>query len=186
MRKNLATLVAVIAAFSVSGLAVSTTPASASASSGYISGSGDWTDDWGDEGLLSTSSYAHSNVAAMWQAILWADGQSDYFASIDCRFGSKTNAATESWQDFHRLSADGIVGGQTLTTAARYLRGPAPGTSGYLTLTYIGHWLGGSASSDETGRYVTFTRNTSGQWGMYVGSDHHLLSYTSANFNQCA
>jgi len=158
------------------GVAFSAAPASASTSSGYISGSGDWTDDWGDEGPISTSSYSFSNAAAGWQAILWADGYFSSTSQIDCSFGSGTKTATTKWQSDNGLSNDGIVGKNTLSRAESYMSGPADGTTGYLTMTYYGL---------ASGRYVTYTRNTDGQWGMYIGSDHHLLSYTYANFNNC-
>ncbi|MER6084978.1 peptidoglycan-binding domain-containing protein [Streptomyces sp. NPDC001833] len=181
LRMKFVALAATFLAFG--GLAVSTTPASAGTGSGYVSGSGDWSDDWYDEGPISTSSYAHSNAAAMWQAILWADGYLTSTSKIDCVFGSGTRTATVNWQHDYGIGADGIVGSDTLTTAGTHgeLEGPIDST-GYLTMTYYGNKPGSGA----TGRYVTFTRNTDGNWGMYIGSDHHLLSYTYANFTNCA
>jgi putative peptidoglycan binding protein len=156
------------------GVAFSAAPASASTSSGYISGSGPWSDDWGDEGPISTSSYSYSNAAAGWQAILWADGYFSSTSQIDCAFGSGTKTATEDWQRDEGLSADGVAGSHTLAKAETYMS-ESSDSGGYLTIVY--HGVGG--------RYVTYTRNTDGQWGMYIGSDHHLLAYTYADFNNC-
>ncbi|WP_371527675.1 peptidoglycan-binding protein [Streptomyces sp. NBC_01283] len=110
LRKKAATA-AVIAALG-GGIALGTTPASADAGSGYVSGQGSINDDWGDEGLLSTTSHAHSNATALWQAVLWADGNLAY-SGVDCRFGSGTKTATKKWQAARGLNADGIVGKNT-------------------------------------------------------------------------
>lgn len=110
LRRKAAT-VAVIAALG-GGIALGTTPASADAGSGYVSGQGSINDDWGDEGLLSTTSHAHSNATALWQAVLWADGNLAY-SGVDCRFGSGTKTATQKWQAARGLDDDGIVGKNT-------------------------------------------------------------------------
>ncbi|WP_089099051.1 peptidoglycan-binding domain-containing protein [Streptomyces hyaluromycini] len=109
------TVIGAVALVISSGLAVAP-PASASVSQGYIGGTGSLSDDWGDEGLLSTSSHAHSNATALWQAVLWADGAREsngtYFdySDIDCRFGANTKATTKYWQKVHDLPQDGVVG----------------------------------------------------------------------------
>ncbi|MFI1769458.1 peptidoglycan-binding protein [Streptomyces sp. NPDC020800] len=151
------------------GITVSTTPASANTSLGYVSGSGDWTDDWWDEGPISASSYSYSNAAAMWQTILWADGYLSY-SGIDCRFGSGTTSATKSWQSNHGLTADGIVGPNTLKKASTWLY-----QSG---ADYIYQGV--------SGRYITFDRDDySGAWYMYIGSDKKGLFYNTATFSVC-
>jgi Putative peptidoglycan binding domain len=164
-----------VAATFAAGLALSTTPASASTSSGFISGSGDWHDDWNDEGPISASSHSHSDTAAMWQAILWADGYLSY-SGIDCQFGPTTTSATESWQRNHGLSADGVVGANTLTKASTWLSGSA-GSSNHIT--YAG----------TDGRYVTFVRASdswnNGIWYMYIGSDLEALGYNQVSFIRC-
>jgi hypothetical protein len=100
------------------GTALTTTPASASAASGYVSGQGSINDDWGDEGVLSTGSYNHNNAVALWQAVLWADGKLPY-SGIDCRFGTATANATKAWQRAHSGAgtADGKVGHKTFGAA---------------------------------------------------------------------
>ncbi len=156
----------------VGGSALSATPASAATSDGYVSGSGDWSNDWWDEGPISESSHAHSNAAAMWQAILWADGQLTSSSGIDCQFGFNTYYGTRAWQGKFGVPVDGVVGPTTLKKASTAL------TQDFTSqFTYHGY---------AYGRYVTFTRNSDGQWGMYVGNDHHLLSYDYANFDACS
>jgi hypothetical protein len=70
-----------------------------SAGRGYVDGDGGVPlDDWGDEGTIrSNGSYSHSNVAGLWQTILWADGLLSQ-SQIDCQFGPITAAATRTWQ----------------------------------------------------------------------------------------
>jgi peptidoglycan hydrolase-like protein with peptidoglycan-binding domain len=174
LRKCLATATTVLALGA--GMALGTTPASASASGGYISGVGDPMNDWGDEGLVSSSAHSYSNVTAMWQAILWADkaqesnGSVFDFSDIDCRFGPNTTHATRVWQARHGLGADGIVGPNTFGQAQKYLRRDST-----YDFTYVG----------DGGRYVTFWRRWDGDWAMYIGSDLEYLAYNSATFNVC-
>ncbi|MEV3854157.1 hypothetical protein AB0J38_07500 [Streptomyces sp. NPDC050095] len=61
-----------LAVLALGGVAVSATPAEASPSGGIVHGTSDPLDDWFDE-AVSASAYSHSNVAALWQGILWAD-----------------------------------------------------------------------------------------------------------------
>ncbi|WP_328785241.1 peptidoglycan-binding protein [Streptomyces canus] len=112
---------AAIGALAATILAVSTTPASAAASDGYISGAGSIYDDFGDEGALSTTSYSSSSATCFWQNVLYAEGamkNSEYrFAKsdIDGEFGSKTKFATRNLQSRWGLTIDGIVGKGTMT-----------------------------------------------------------------------
>ncbi|MFI6226601.1 peptidoglycan-binding protein [Micromonospora echinospora] len=156
------------------GLGLSAMPAHASASGGVVHGTGDWRDDWSDEGDLSQSAYARSNVAAMWQAILWADGKLTSTADIDCIFGPDTHTATMSWQRAHDLDDDGIVGKNTFGEASWNLSG----TSGSGNqIIYYGSY---------GGRYVTFTRVDNGRWGMYLGNELKTLWYNDATFSACS
>ncbi|WP_234533786.1 peptidoglycan-binding domain-containing protein [Streptomyces shenzhenensis] len=108
----------VLATALAGGVAAATTPASASTSQGYITaGSGAITSDWSDEGNLSTTSHAHSNATALWQAVLYADGYLTA-SGIDCKFGPSTKAATKKFQShFHAGTADGIAGKKTFSNA---------------------------------------------------------------------
>ncbi|MBB1262229.1 peptidoglycan-binding domain-containing protein, partial [Streptomyces alkaliterrae] len=64
-----------------------------------------------------------SDLAAMWQTILWADGYLDRSA-IDCHHAGATLRATRAWQSNNRLPADGIVGPLTFGAAGeRLVRG---------------------------------------------------------------
>jgi hypothetical protein len=94
--------------------------ATADTAAGYIDGQGVVTNDWDDEGILSSSSYAHSNATALWQQVLWADGHPSA-SGVDCRFGPDTTAATKSWQTAHGLTADGKVGHDTFAKADKHL-----------------------------------------------------------------
>jgi hypothetical protein len=89
----------IIAVFSaVIALGLVAQPAFANPSRGYVDGTADQHDDWGDEATLSNGgSYWHSNYAALFQTVLWADG---FLAQgqIDCRFGPQTAAAARAWQ----------------------------------------------------------------------------------------
>ncbi|MFE9648465.1 peptidoglycan-binding protein [Streptomyces sp. NPDC006365] len=74
------------------------------------------TDDWGDEGPLSTTRNSHNSVVGLWQWVLWADGYLPE-SGVDCHFGSQTRAATMKWQDDRGLDDDGIVGPATFGRA---------------------------------------------------------------------
>jgi hypothetical protein len=98
-------------------------PANASVAQGLVAGSGVITDDWGDEGPMSRTRHAYSGATGMWQRVLYADGAIERDGTtfdqndMDCDFGPNTEAATRNWQARHSLSADGIVGPITLSTA---------------------------------------------------------------------
>ncbi|OYP19243.1 hypothetical protein CFC35_36110 [Streptomyces sp. FBKL.4005] len=134
------------------GLALSSTPASASAGQGVIAGVDIPWDDWGDEGPISATDYATSNVTAMWQQILWADGLLSW-SDIDCQFGPTTTAATKNWQTKYQVpgGADGIVGQNTLNRAALHLSGAA-GTNN--RIIYNGRY---------DNRKITMTRQDDGR-----------------------
>ncbi|MCF1598331.1 hypothetical protein [Streptomyces muensis] len=90
-----------IAAVVTGALAAGAAPASANASDGYVSGAYEFQDDFGDEGTLTTSSYAHTNATALWQWVLWAEGaeksNGDPFlrADIDGKVGTETFGAVD-------------------------------------------------------------------------------------------
>lgn len=113
-------------------------PASSIAAQSYIDGSGSKvTDDWGDEGQLSTTSHSHSNATGLWQVILWADGAKESngtkfdYSDIDCKFSPNTKAATKSWQAGEGLTKDGIVGTKTFGRADDYLDNQGNGVVTY-------------------------------------------------------
>ena len=109
-----------VGALTAATLALGASPASASNSYNglaYIYGSGQYYDDWWDEGILSTSTNTASNATCLWQKILWADGFLSSASDIDGVFGSKTYSATRAWQTKRRIGVDGSVGKDTFTTA---------------------------------------------------------------------
>ncbi|MER7173478.1 peptidoglycan-binding domain-containing protein [Streptomyces mesophilus] len=119
--------VAAGAGLALAGLA----PTAAAGSQHVIDGRGNPTNDWGDEGNLSRTSYSHSNATRLWQTILWADG-AKYKGSdgkwrkftkgdIDGHFGPRTKSATKYWQQTEGLHIDGIVGKQTFSLADDFL-----------------------------------------------------------------
>ncbi|MFH8609988.1 peptidoglycan-binding protein [Streptomyces sp. NPDC018029] len=170
-------------------LALSATPASADAAGGVVHGVGTWRDDWSDEGPISANSYAYSNTAAMWQAILWADkslkpnGKPMDLSDIDCRFGEQTTYTTKRWQNRYggNLEVDGIVGPATLTEAIDKVDWNG---GGEYELVYTGTY-GPSWTDERTGRYVSFVRAADGRWGMYLGNELKTLWYKDATFSQC-
>ncbi|MDG4860997.1 peptidoglycan-binding domain-containing protein [Streptomyces sp. T-3] len=157
-RGRLAT--AAVGAAVAGALAVSATPASAASGDGYVSGGGQFKDDFGDEGTLSTTSYSSSNATALWQTILWADGAIESNGSvfdgsdIDGHFGANTKAATKNLQGRWDLSKDGIVGRAT---------------------------FGGA---DSTGKLVHIGTSTSEKFRFklrYNGTEHDFNLYRSSN-----
>jgi len=102
------------------GLSVTiATPAAASGSySGraYVYGSGTVSDDFDDEGVVNVTTHRNSNVACLWQTILWANG---YLPSsgIDGIFGDQSDAATRNFQRDRGLVADGSAGRNSWTKA---------------------------------------------------------------------
>ncbi|MEV5612846.1 peptidoglycan-binding domain-containing protein [Streptomyces sp. NPDC052225] len=121
----------VCAALVTGALALGATPASASASDGYVSGGSSVYDDFGDEGTLSSSSHSSSNAGCLWQVILYADGAIEQngtrfdVSDIDGHFGKNTWFATRNWQKRHGVTVDGAVGGKTFGKAdGKYRRDP--------------------------------------------------------------
>ena len=98
-------------------------PAHATTAEGWFAGTGVITDDWGDEGLLSTSHNRVSHATKLWQLVLVADGAIEQdgttydLSDVDCDFGPNTAYATRRWQSAHGVGSDGIVGPQTLGRA---------------------------------------------------------------------
>ncbi|MGD9483826.1 peptidoglycan-binding domain-containing protein [Streptomyces sp. TRM70308] len=86
----------------------------------YVTGEGAPADDWDDEGLLGENLPIRSDLAALWQTVLWADGYLERDA-IDCRYAGATVRATRTWQSNRGLGADGIVGPLTFGRAGEQL-----------------------------------------------------------------
>lgn len=132
IKRHLAAATAVAALFT-GGLALAAPAAQATTGTGYVDGKGTWTDDWTNEGTLSTASHAKGNAVALWQKILWADGVKEQngskfdYADIDGKFGPNTKYATKQWQKLMNsklnagITVDGIVGPKTFRFANKYL-----------------------------------------------------------------
>lgn len=176
---------ATIGAATVAILGLSASPASASVENGYVSGGGDFTNDWGDEGPLSTSSNTSSNATCLWQQILWAEGAneqngSDFDASdIDGDFGSNTRHATMDLQRRWNLDdVDGIVGSDTF---------------GYLDGRRLVHYSGSTSGNlwmhyDGPTHHFYINRTSSGSYGFYEGSSNDngtTIRYASYKFRSC-
>jgi peptidoglycan hydrolase-like protein with peptidoglycan-binding domain len=73
------------------------------------------TSNWGNNCLVSTSSYSHSNFVVVIQALvqIYTEDECGSLISIDGYYGSATANAVKCWQAGHGLTADGIVGPQT-------------------------------------------------------------------------
>ncbi|MFF9772851.1 peptidoglycan-binding protein [Streptomyces sp. NPDC013978] len=177
---------AAIVAATVAVLGSSASPASARVSDGYVSGLGDFTNDWGDEGPLSTSSNATSNATCLWQQILWAEGAneqngSDFDASdIDGIFGADTRHATMDLQRRWKLEdVDGIVG---------------PDTFGYLDDRRLVHYSGSESGTlwmhyNGPTHHFYITRTSSGNYGFWEGSDNDngtTIRYASYKVRSCS
>ncbi|MGW4019851.1 peptidoglycan-binding domain-containing protein [Streptomyces sp. NPDC005009] len=171
---------AAVAALAAGALAVGTSPASASASSGYVSGADTYTDDFGDEGLLSTSSHSSSNATCLWQIILLAEGANESdgtdfdMSDIDGHFGPNTQHATKrlqvSWGLADSFSeADGKVGPNTFGYADSKLRylGGSTASGGNLHVRYQG------------AKYYFDVYRTDGKYRIYHNDAWHTTSYTS-------
>ncbi|MES9811091.1 peptidoglycan-binding domain-containing protein [Streptomyces cinereoruber] len=87
----------------------------------FIRGGGVFSNDWDDEGKLSTTRHASSNATCLWQKILWADGRLSW-NDIDGIFGDKTQQATKAWQRDWDVDDDGVVGKDTFAAAGNWLR----------------------------------------------------------------
>ncbi|MFE2291254.1 peptidoglycan-binding protein [Streptomyces sp. NPDC059452] len=83
-------------------------------------GTGPLAQHWDDEGLLGEDLPLHSDLVALWQAVLWADGYVNR-SRIDCRYDEPTVRATRAWQNNHGLPADGIIGPKTFGKAGARL-----------------------------------------------------------------
>ncbi|HET9140341.1 hypothetical protein [Actinophytocola sp.] len=153
---------------------VTPVPASANVSQGYVLGVGfgdDALDDWDDEGPLSVSENLHSNVVAMWQQVLWADGLLPW-SGIDCWFGSQTAEATRTWKRRNNLDDNGIVGWRALQKVRARFE-PFQLTA----WTFTGR-------ADGPLRQITFWRDEE-IYSMSISGDVHNLGYNYANFDVC-
>ncbi|MEV5601686.1 peptidoglycan-binding domain-containing protein [Streptomyces sp. NPDC052299] len=155
-------------ALALAGALTISTPASASASSGYISGTGSVLDDLNDEGPLHYGD--RSGAVAVWQTILWNDGYLGPYAAdaVDCSFGADTLAATKKWQKAHGLTADGVPGKNTFTKAGKYLKDAGTNIYGQRIIRY---------DSPQSSYRPLADRDASGHWIVWIGTTERHAYY---------
>ncbi|GAA3774434.1 peptidoglycan-binding protein [Streptomyces phyllanthi] len=169
-RKRIKLGACTVGALTAALFAVSTTPAAASGTySGlaYVYGTGAYTNDWGDEGILSRGTHASSNATCLWQKILWADGNLGSLSDVDGVFGTQTYNATRAWQQFETerhgagLAIDGSVGKETFAWANRnfYQTSGSTGPGQTLWLWYDGYIHDFQLKRDPDGNYQFEDRN---------------------------
>ncbi|MCZ7414003.1 MULTISPECIES: peptidoglycan-binding domain-containing protein [unclassified Streptomyces] len=153
LRRKAASAAVVIAIGGAAALASSPAVASNSYNgNAYIKGGGWFGDDWGDEGVLTTSTNANSNATCLWQKVLWADGFLPW-SGIDGVFGKNTRAATVAWQQYHGLPDDGAVGKDTFGMAD----GGLLDTNGNGAVDTFGGYAGSfNVWRDSQGRYAFY------------------------------
>jgi len=114
----------------------------------------------------------NGNVVGFWQTALWADNFLGLCggAGADGIFGSITRTATISWQQRYGLSADGVIGANTWTTAYGFVINYPPGSWNYygrnqnfpMSPQSDGWWFEAQASPGGVWRtfhpYITFSR----------------------------
>jgi hypothetical protein len=186
LRRTRYRLAAAVVTTAVAGaLAVAASPASAKVSDGYITGGGDISNDWGDEGEVSQSSHAKSNATCLWQQILWAegvkkpDGKLYSAADVDGQFGANTAYATKKLQSRWGLSADGRAGNNTWGHADSKLRFFDYATEysfGGKILTYEGSARSFYLARTERGSYVFWEGST---------NDNGKLRYAAYTYTNC-
>ncbi|WP_234390561.1 peptidoglycan-binding domain-containing protein [Streptomyces sp. MMG1533] len=130
-------------------------PASAKASDGFVRGYDKFTDDFDDEGTLSTTVNEKSNATCLWQSILWAEGINASRDSVDGVFGDRTAEATRILQDRWGLTNDGVVGKGTFAEAGDRLeyRNGSTFRGEELGVTYRGSKYAIWLYRDVQGRY---------------------------------
>lgn len=138
-------------------LALSTSPAAASgdySGHAYVYGAETPVDDYGDEGILSTTRHRESNATCFWQKILWAEGYLNDWQVYGV-FDQETEAATKQLQGHYGLDDDGVVGKNTfgaMDGKLRYVSGSyAPGQR--VKLNFDGRYHDFEVIRDEEGRH---------------------------------
>ncbi|MCL2552905.1 MAG: peptidoglycan-binding protein [Actinomycetia bacterium] len=116
---------------------------------------------------LALGSTPPSDLVALWQSVLWADGYTAASA-VTCAYDRATAGATRIWQNNHHLSPDGIVGPATWGVAAERIV-PARGW-----MVYMGERHGLPLRLDADGAYE-----------VYDGGRFHTLRTDGVTLAQC-
>ncbi|MEU0098680.1 peptidoglycan-binding domain-containing protein [Streptomyces sp. NPDC006267] len=170
---------AVGAALALTVTVTTATPAAASGSySGraYVHGGGTVNNDFDDEGVVNVATHRSSNVACLWQTVLWAHG---YLPSsgIDGVFGDQTHAATRKFQADKGLVVDGSAGRNSWTKAGDRIS-QRDNQNGWLYVVYDG--VKGSRSAYSSHDFV-LQRSPDGNYRFYPpqGGGPYWASYNS-------
>lgn len=144
--------------------------APAPASAGHLAGHRDWS--LGHHHTLGINYVNQGDQVGFWQGFLRSYGTIPC-GGVDGLFGSQTATATQSIQSFFGLSADGIVGNQTLQAA-----------SGWLVLTAQGSWgqqykpYGSGSGNGESVTYFHMAGFANWMWE-FLGPFHPDYVYTT-------
>ncbi|MEV6966433.1 peptidoglycan-binding protein [Hamadaea sp. NPDC051192] len=173
-------LLAVTSAVAIAASLTIAAPAQANTSEGFIAGAGAIKNDFGDEGVLSSSSHRFSGATLLWQWILWADGTKESdgttfdVADVDCDFGPNTTATTRNWQRDHGVGVDGVVGTETFGRADDQLEAPlgdSVGNAQYHGKVHVLYLMRDFDSSTYHNGYVILNQTGGqGSWRAYYNS----------------
>ncbi len=172
-----------VIARSAASVAVSVQAEPMGTADGFVAGTGEPSDDFGDEATLRNGgSYWRSNYTALWQMILYSDLDSVVSGDVDCEFGPRTAEFTRQFQAMHQIgqsyTLDAVTRDRadnptwlerTLADGSDYAWRP-----GYWSYIYI-HRLGPNLSP----RYRWDVRN------IFDDNDWHGAAYTYANYWFC-
>lgn len=155
------------------GMLATAAPASANTNDGWVSGANNMSDDWGDEGTVSTTSYSSSTATCLWQQVLHAEGLLSA-SGIDGIFGPNTKAATVDFQErYTDLADDGKAGPNTWGKADN-------------KFTQVVEYTDGSARAVYDGQSSNFTvyRSTQGRHFWWHEGDS-ATRYAAYGSNSC-
>ncbi|MFH9980942.1 peptidoglycan-binding protein [Streptomyces sp. NPDC017179] len=116
---------------------------------------------------LAGGSTQPSDLVALWQSVLWADGYTSR-ASVTCTYDEATVSATRVWQSNHHLDADGIVGPATWGVAAERI---AP----------AGRWMVYMGERYD----LPLSLSTDGAYEVYDGGRFHRLRTDAVTLARC-
>ena len=175
----------VVACALATSMFVYAAPADASVAQGFIAGAGTVTDDFGDEGTLSTTSHANSGATGLWQWILWADGakygtHTYTTADVDFGFGPNTQSATKYWQSKHGLSQTGSVALSTWDKAQVNLKLVETDSEDTI-VQYHGtaHNIDFERLTERSGEYLVYTSDCyNDAWNM--STDYNTIDWDDA------
>ena len=156
---------------------LSSAPAHAKESDGYVRGYDTYVGDWSDEGTLSRND--SSNGVCLWQKVLWAEGAEEENGTafdqsdIDGHFGLNTMHATQDlgtrwdWRN-NRTWVSGDLFGRA-DNQLEYKSGSS-GRGGTLELRYNGSAHNTTMIRDAAGRYKFYDKNGTVRTASYTAN----------------